>query len=44
MGCSSSSALPPEILADPGDTEECVFTIKSTGMFNSRDCYAYKGD
>ena len=42
MGCSSS-ALPPEILPDPGDTEECVFTIASAGMF-SNDCYAYKGD
>ena len=42
MGCSSS-ALPPEVLPDPGDTEECVFTIASAGMF-SNDCYAYKGD
>ena len=38
MGCSSS--VPSDIIPDPGDTEACVFTIKSTGMFAKDNCYA----
>ena len=42
MGCSSS--LPSVVIPDPGPTEQCVFTVKSAGMFKGDDCFAYKGD
>merc|ERR1711916_180201 len=44
MGCCSSVPVAPDnIIPDPGDAEQCTFTLKSAGMLSS-DYLAYKGE
>ena len=44
MGCCESTPAAPEvIIPDPGEQEECTFSIKSAGMMSS-DYLAYQGD
>ena len=44
VGCwESVPTAPEEIIPDPGRTEACVFTLKSTGLL-SRDYVAYRGE
>ena len=43
MGCCESTPTAPDvIIPDPGETEACVFTLKSMGMM-SKDYVAYQG-